>query len=92
MKQREGLNLTMTTARLRAGLTQAELAKLMRTNKSMVTRWETGCTLPNVATLEKLAEVTGHRLRVLLVPKKVSKSKSPEYLRERHLQRLRNRI
>ncbi len=92
MKQRKGLNLTMTTARLRAGLTQAELAKLMRTNKSMVTRWETGGKIPNVTTLMKLAEVTGHRLRILLVPKKVSKLKFSEHLRERHLKRLRNRI
>jgi len=92
MKQRHGLSRTMTQARKRAGLTQGELAKLMCTNRSQITRWETGKCNPTVTTLDKLAEVTGHRLRVLLVPKKVSKLKSPEHLRERHLQRLRNRI
>jgi transcriptional regulator with XRE-family HTH domain len=75
MKQRRGLKLTMTTARRRAGFTQAELAKLMYTDRSQVTRWETGTSTPTITTLEKLAEVTGHRLRVLLVPKKVKARK-----------------
>jgi transcriptional regulator with XRE-family HTH domain len=57
----------MTQARKRAGLTQGELAKLMYTNRSQVTRWETGKCNPTVTTLEKLAEVTGSRLRILMV-------------------------
>jgi transcriptional regulator with XRE-family HTH domain len=67
MKQRRGIQYTMTEARLRVGLTQAELAKLMRTNRSVVVRWETGKKIPTVITLEKLAEVTGHRLQVRLI-------------------------
>jgi transcriptional regulator with XRE-family HTH domain len=85
MKQRRGLNLVITTARLRAGLTQAELARLMCTHRSVVTKWEVGIRMPSVTTLEKLAEVTGHRLEVRLVPKKISKLKSAKHLFQRHL-------
>jgi len=67
MKQRHGLTRTMTQARKRAGLTQGELAKLMYTTRSVVTKWETGAIHPNVTTLEKWAEVTGRRLRILMV-------------------------
>jgi transcriptional regulator with XRE-family HTH domain len=67
MKQRHGLTRTMTQARKKAGLTQGELAKLMCTDRSVVTRWETGQLHPTVTTLEKWAEVTGKRLRILMV-------------------------
>jgi transcriptional regulator with XRE-family HTH domain len=67
MKQRHDLSLTITVARLRAGLTQAELAKLMYTDRFQITRWETGTSHPTVTTLEKWAEVTGKRLRILMV-------------------------
>jgi len=66
MKQRYGLNHTITSARRRAGLTKAELAKLMYTHRSIVSRWETGSSIPTVSTLEKLAEVTGRRLVIRL--------------------------
>jgi transcriptional regulator with XRE-family HTH domain len=67
MKQRHGLTRTMTQARKKAGLTQGEIAKLMYTDRSQVTRWETGASHPTVTTLEKWAEVTGRRLRILMV-------------------------
>jgi transcriptional regulator with XRE-family HTH domain len=57
----------MTLARLQAGLTQAELAVLMSTTQSAVARWEIGGRVPGIATLDKLAEVTGKRLEVRLV-------------------------
>lgn len=67
MKQRYGLTRTMTQARKCAGLTQGDVAKLMCTSRSVVTKWETGALHPNVTTLEKWAEVTGRRLRILMV-------------------------
>ena len=66
MKKRDDLSLTIMTARLKAGLTQAELAERMRTHRSMVTRWETGVNVPTVTTLERIAEVTGRRLVIRL--------------------------
>lgn len=53
-------------ARARAGLTQAELAERMGTSQSAVARLESGKARPSVATLEKLAEATGSRLRIAL--------------------------
>jgi len=57
----------MTAARLEAGLTQAELAQLMRTTQSTIARLETGGRHPNLTTLEMLAKVTGKRLEVRFV-------------------------
>lgn len=53
-------------ARARAGLTQAELAERMGTSQSAIARLESGKSRPSVATLEKLAQATGSRLRVVL--------------------------
>ena len=67
MKQRQDIYQTMTAVRLEAGLTQAELAQLMRTTQSTIARLETGGRVPTLTTLEKLAEVTGQRLEVRFV-------------------------
>jgi ribosome-binding protein aMBF1 (putative translation factor) len=53
-------------ARARAGITQAELAERMGTSQSAVARLESGKAHPSVATLEKLAEATGSKLRIVL--------------------------
>lgn len=53
-------------ARARAGLTQAELAERMGTSQSAVARLESGTSRPSVATLEKLAQATGSKLRIAL--------------------------
>jgi ribosome-binding protein aMBF1 (putative translation factor) len=53
-------------ARALAGLTQAELAERMGTSQSAVARLEGGKAKPSVATLEKLAEATGSKLRIAL--------------------------
>lgn len=65
---KQDLHLTMIEARLRAGLTQGQLARQMRTSRSTISRIESGRDLPLVSTLERLAEVTGHRLEIRLVP------------------------
>ena len=51
-------------ARVRAGLTQEELAQRMGTTQSAIARLESGKRLPGVRTLEKLAIATGTRLVV----------------------------
>jgi transcriptional regulator with XRE-family HTH domain len=42
-------------ARLRAGLTQAELARKLETTQSVVARWEVGDRSPSLETIERIA-------------------------------------
>lgn len=56
----------LIAARVRAGLTQEELAQRMGTTQSAIARLEGGKRMPGVRTLEKLAEATGTRLVVRL--------------------------
>ena len=51
-------------ARLRAGLSQAELAARMGTGQSTVARLESGQSLPSAKTLLRFAEATGSRLKL----------------------------
>jgi transcriptional regulator with XRE-family HTH domain len=67
MNEANEITFEMAMARLRAGLSQQELAKRMRTSRSTISRMESGRDLPTVATLRRLAQVTGHRLEVRLV-------------------------
>jgi ribosome-binding protein aMBF1 (putative translation factor) len=53
-------------ARLRAGLSQAELAVRMETSQSAIARLESGDTLPSTKTLLRYAQATGSRVRVKL--------------------------
>jgi ribosome-binding protein aMBF1 (putative translation factor) len=53
-------------ARLRAGLSQAELAERMGTSQSTIARLENGHTLPGTKTLLRYAEATGSRFHVRL--------------------------
>ncbi len=65
-ESRTELAQAMIDARLEAGYTQAELAELMSTSQSTITRMESGKDMLTVATLEKWAEVTGKRLEIRL--------------------------
>jgi predicted transcriptional regulator len=56
----------LTRARLRAGLSQAELAERMGTSQSAIARLENGKSLPSVATLLRFAEATGSRVSLRL--------------------------
>ena len=53
-------------ARLRAGLSQTELAIRMGTSQSAVARLESGDTLPSTKTLLRYAHATGSKVRVKL--------------------------
>jgi transcriptional regulator with XRE-family HTH domain len=53
-------------ARLRAGLSQAELADRMGTSQSAIARLESGQTLPSTKTLLRFAEATGSKFHVRL--------------------------
>jgi ribosome-binding protein aMBF1 (putative translation factor) len=54
-------------ARLRAGLSQAELAERMGTSQSAIARLESGQTLPSTKTLLRFAEATGSKIKLRLL-------------------------
>lgn len=56
----------LVRARLKANLTQAELAVRIGTTQSAVARLEGGRVSPSVATLRKYADATGATLRISL--------------------------
>jgi len=55
-------------ARLKSGLTQAEVAKRMQSTQPAVARLETAGRIPSTRTLQRYARATGHRLRISLIP------------------------
>ena len=58
-------------ARAKAGLTQEQLAKRMKTSQAVVARLESGRTLPSTRTLKRFAKATGHRLKITFEPERV---------------------
>jgi len=59
-------------ARVRAGLTQEQLAERMDTSQSVIARLESGRSRPSTKTLERVAEATGSRLRISFEPERVA--------------------
>jgi ribosome-binding protein aMBF1 (putative translation factor) len=68
MEQEFALIAEVGKARARAGLSQAELAKRMKTTQSAVARLESGRGLPSTRTLGRFAKATGHRLKISFEP------------------------
>ena len=56
-------------ARLRAGLTQYELAELTGRDRSVIARWEQGTVAPSIETLVELVRACGFDLPLELVPR-----------------------
>ncbi|HUS61600.1 MAG TPA: helix-turn-helix transcriptional regulator [Acidimicrobiales bacterium] len=55
-------------ARMRAGLSQAEVAARAGTSQPAISMYESGAREPTVATLRRLVEASGARLRLDAVP------------------------
>jgi transcriptional regulator with XRE-family HTH domain len=55
-------------ARTRAGLSQTQLARRMKTSQSYVARIEGGRVRPSTDALERFAQATGTRLRIVFEP------------------------
>lgn len=55
-------------ARTAAGLSQSQLAKRMNTSQSYIARLEGGKVRPSTDALERFAQATGTRLRIVLGP------------------------
>jgi transcriptional regulator with XRE-family HTH domain len=68
LEEEFALALEVAKARARAGLTQAELARKMKTSQSTVARLESGHGRPSTRTLDRFAEATGHRLKISFEP------------------------
>lgn len=60
------ISMELLQARLRAGLSQAELAARMKTSQSAIARLESGQTLPSTKTLLRYAEATGSKIELRL--------------------------
>ena len=61
------ISAELVRARVRAGLSQAELAARMGTSQSAIARLESGQTLPSTKTLLRFAKATGSKVHVRLL-------------------------
>jgi predicted transcriptional regulator len=61
------ISAELVKARLRAGLSQVQLAMRMRTSQSTIARLESGQTLPSTKTLLRFAKATGSKFHVRLL-------------------------
>jgi transcriptional regulator with XRE-family HTH domain len=68
LEEEFALAAAVAKARRRAGLSQAELARRMKTTQSTVARLESGRGRPSTRTLTRFAKATGHRLRISFEP------------------------
>jgi ribosome-binding protein aMBF1 (putative translation factor) len=55
-------------ARMKKGMTQAQIAKKMGTTQSSIARVESGKSHPTIPFLERLAAATGTRLQIRFLP------------------------
>ena len=68
LEEEFSLTAAMIEARSRAGMTQEQLARRMKTTQAVVARLEGGGTRPSTRTLERYAKATGNRLRISFEP------------------------
>jgi transcriptional regulator with XRE-family HTH domain len=68
LEEEFALAAAVAKARLRAGLSQIQLAKRMKTTQSTVARLESGRGKPSTRTLARFAKATGHRLKISFEP------------------------
>ncbi len=60
------LGILLKQARLEAGLTQDQIAKSLKTTKSVISRMENHATDIRLSTLEKFANAVGRKIHVAL--------------------------
>jgi transcriptional regulator with XRE-family HTH domain len=76
LEEEFALMVEVAKARTRAGLSQTELARRMKTTQSTIARLESGRGLPSTRTLGRFAKATGHRLRISFEPVKGRKRRT----------------
>ncbi len=62
------LAFAIADARMRAGLSQAELAERVGTTQSVIARWEGGRSEPSTRSMRRIAKATNSRLQITLTP------------------------
>src|SRR5690606_17791421 len=76
LEEEFALIATLAKARERAGLSQAQLAKRMKTTQSTIARLESGRAKPSTRTLARFAKATGHKLKIRLEPVRGGKKRT----------------
>lgn len=83
-------------ARLRAGLTQAELSERTGRERSVIARWEQGAVSPSIDNVLTIVHACGFELPLVLVPRDTSRNERLEEGRqlspERRVDRLIERV
>ena len=74
LAQEFSLASCLIAARSRAGLTQEQVARRMKTTQAVVARLEGGGSRPSTRTLERFASATGSRLRITFEPEETRAS------------------
>lgn len=62
--------ISLKAARHNANLTQEELAKKLRVNRTTVNNWETGKSTPDFSTLNMISKICGVPLDFIFLPNK----------------------
>jgi transcriptional regulator with XRE-family HTH domain len=68
LEEEFALAAAVAEARIRSGLSQAELARRMKTTQSTIARLESGRGKPSTRTLDRFAKATGNRLKIGFEP------------------------
>jgi ribosome-binding protein aMBF1 (putative translation factor) len=68
LEEEFSLVAALIEARTRAGLTQEQVARRMKTTQAVIARLEGGGSRPSTRTLERYARATGSRLRITFEP------------------------
>jgi transcriptional regulator with XRE-family HTH domain len=68
LEEEFALAAEVAKARIRAGLSQAQLARRMKTTQSTIARLESGRGKPSTRTLDRFAKATGHRVKISFEP------------------------
>ena len=75
LEEEFALIAAVAQARARARLSQAQLAKRMKTTQSAIARLESGRGKPSTRTLSRFAKATGHRLKISFEPVRGSRAR-----------------
>ena len=67
LEEEFALARALIEARIKAGMSQQEVAKRMQTTQPFIARMESGKQMPSSATLLKFAKATGLKLRISFV-------------------------
>jgi ribosome-binding protein aMBF1 (putative translation factor) len=68
LEEEFSITAALIEARSRAGLTQEQVARRMKTTQAVIARLEGGGSKPSTRTLERYARATGSRLRISFEP------------------------